>query len=191
MNYLIALLVLAVGHGALIAADDSTAYSFEGHVGGGYVRNLSTFDYAPPGELSQNGFNGYARFMWSPEHLLDVGVEVGITELYAITPPDSSLVDKSSLIAYPLYLVLSMRPVDPLYLTVGFGSAVLSSVVTDAEGNTGVTSVSTSVFLSAAYMPYVTENLRLGGEVRATSFDRYKDFNVSVNVGLAYTLWRY
>lgn len=191
MKYILVLLVVAVGHGTLIAADDSTAYSFEGQVGGGYIRNLSTFEYAPPGELSQNGFNGFARFMWSPEHLLDVGVEIGYTQLYSITPPDSSPIDRSTLVAYPIYLVLSMRPVDPLYLTVGFGSAILSSVVTDADGNTAVTSASTSVYLSAAYMPYITENLRLGGEVRATSFDRYKDFNMSINVGLAYTLWRY
>lgn len=191
MKHILAILMLVVGLGSLSAADDSTAYSFEGHVGGGYVRNLSTFEYAPPGELSQNGFNGYARFMWSPEHLLDIGVEIGYTQLYSITPPDSSPVDKSTLIAYPLYLVLSMRPIDPLYLTVGFGSAILSSVVADAEGNTGTTSASTSVYLSAAYMPYITENLRLGAEVRATSFDRYKDFNMSFNVGLAYTLWRY
>lgn len=190
MKNLFVLIVLVLAAGTASASDDST-YSFEGHIGGGFVKNLSTFDYAPPGDLTQSGFNGYARFMWSPEHLLDLGVEIGITSLYSITPPDSSPIDKSTLNAYPFYLVLSMQPVDNFYFTGAFGSAILSSVAVEASGNTAVTSVSTSVYLSAAYLQPLNDKLRLGGEIRATSFDRYKDFNLSFNVTLAATLFRY
>lgn len=191
MKNIFVLMVLVLAVGTASASDDST-YTFEGQLGGGFVKNLSTFDYAPPGELSQTGFNGYARFMWSPEHILDIGLEIGITHLYSITPPDSSPLDKSTLNAYPFYLVLGMQPIDNLYLCGAFGSAVLSSVATvKDEGNTAMTSVSTSVYLSAAYLQPLTEDLRLGGEIRATSFDRYKDFNLSFNIMLSATVIRY
>jgi len=191
MKNLFVLIVLMLAFCSASAHSDST-YSFEGHIGGGFSRNLSTFDYPPPGELNQSGFNGFARFLWSPEHLLEVGVEIGITSMYSITPPDSSALDKSTLNAYPFYLVLGMRPIDNLYICGAFGSAILSSVaVVEGEGNTAVTSFSTSVYLSAAYMQPLTEDLRLGGEIRATTFDRYKDFNMSFNIVLSASVIRY
>jgi hypothetical protein len=187
---LLLLAITATVTSASVAASDDSVYTFDGIVGGGYVYNVSDFDYGVDG-LSHNGGNGFARFLWSPEHILDVGVEIGFTNLYSITPAGESAIESSSLVAYPFYLVLSMQPVDRFSVTLGYGMAILSSVVDDGSSQTGVTSASTSVYASVAYLAPINDRLRIGGEARLTSFDRYRDANLSFNVLLSYSLIRY
>ncbi len=191
MKKLILLLAIAASlHATATAASDDSLFTFDGVIGGGYVYNISDFTYGVDG-LSHNGGNGFARLLWSPEHILDVGVEIGFTNLYSIRPAGESAIESSSLVAYPFYLVLSMKPVDRFAVTIGYGMAILSSVVDDGTTQTGVTSPSTSVYGSVAYMAPIDERLRIGGEARLTSFDRYRDANLSFNVLLSYSLIRY
>lgn len=171
----------------LLHAGEDTLTTLEGVVGGGYVYNMSEFPDGVSG-LSRNGANAFARVLWSPEHILDVGLEFGYTNLYSIDAPDDRAVSSSHLVAYPLYLVLSMTPVQRTSLTIGFGSAILSSIVDDGAERTSVTSVSTSVFAALQYLAPIGDRVRLGGEVRISSFDRYRDLNMSFNVVLAYSM---
>ncbi|MCX6139944.1 MAG: hypothetical protein NTX15_03800 [Candidatus Kapabacteria bacterium] len=165
-------------------------YTVDGYLGGGYVYNLSSFPYGVDG-LSRNGYNAYARVMWSPNHMLDVGVEFGFTTLYKINPAQKTAVDYTALNAYPIYLVMSMEPINRISISAGFGTAILASVVNDYQTQTAVTTASTSVFLAARYMWPLADKVRLGLEARASTFDRFKDINASFNVVLAYSLIRY
>lgn len=189
MKYLLLVLVIATSTFAARAGGDSL-YSFDGYIGGGFVHNISSFPYGVDG-LSRNGFNGYARMMWNPEHMLNVGVELGFTSMYRIDPTQKTAVDYTTLNAYPMYLVVSMEPVDRFFVSAGFGTAILASVVNDYTSQTGVSSASTSVFLALQYMWPVAERLKVGAEARISNFDRYKDANTSFNVVLAYSLIQY
>ncbi|MBK6292644.1 MAG: hypothetical protein IPH85_07335 [Ignavibacteria bacterium] len=184
---IVAFALVAVGHAG---AKTDSLYTVEGILGGGYVYNMSVFPYGVDG-LSRNGLNGYARMMWSPEHMLDVGLEIGYTNLYRIDPAASTAVEYSSLNAYPLFLVFSMHPMDNFGVSAGFGTAILSSVVDDRESVTAVTTASTAVFLALEYMWPVADRVRIGGEARFSSYDRFRDKNFSLNLVLAYSLIRY
>ncbi len=184
IKHLLAVLLLSA---VTASAGGDTLSTLEGVAGGGYVYNISDFEYGVSG-LRRNGGNAFARVLWSPEHILDVGLEFGFTNLYGIDPPASSAVTRSSLVAYPIYIVASMTPLTNFSATVGFGTAILSSVVETDAGTTGTTSASTSVFGAIQYMAPVADKLQIGGELRLSSFDRYRDANVSFNVLVSYSL---
>ena len=194
MKHLIIIALVVLAYSQASAVEDSTAidstYTVDGYAGGGYVYNLSSFPYGVDG-LSRNGYNAYARIMWSPNHMMDVGLEIGFTTLYKIDPAVKTAVDFTSLNAYPIYLVMSMEPIDRISLTAGFGTAILASVVNDYESQTAVTMASTSIFLAARYLWPLADRVRLGLEARASTFDRFKDINASFNLVLAYSILRY
>ena len=66
-----------------VAQERDTTYSLIVYAGGGYTRNLSKFDTPLPG-LKTNGFGGAVRVMWRPEHLIRVGLETGIAQVYYV-----------------------------------------------------------------------------------------------------------
>lgn len=186
----ILLIAIAVLGTLSASAQKDTTYSLDGTFGGGYVYNMTEFPYGVDG-LSRNGFNGFARLLWNPETILSVGVEIGYTNLYSITPPEGGAVKQTTLVAYPFYLVLSMEPVDRFSVAIGYGLATLSSVVDDGSSQTGVTSSSTSVYGALQYLAPIDDRLKIGGEARITSFDRYRDVNMSFNLLITYSLIRY
>ncbi|HLP29612.1 MAG TPA: outer membrane beta-barrel protein [Candidatus Didemnitutus sp.] len=184
------LIAIAVLGTTVASAQKDSTYSLDGTFGGGYVYNITSFPYGVDG-LSRNGFNGFARVLWNPETILSVGLEIGYTNLYSVDPPEDRAIVHSALVAYPFYLVLSMEPVDRFSIAIGYGMAMLSSVVDDGTSQTGVTSASTSVYGALQYLAPIDDRLKIGGEARFTSIDRYRDMNLSFNVLITYSLIRY
>jgi len=88
--------------------------------------------------------------------------------------------------AWPILAVFSMSPFPGIEVNAGMGSAISTATVESF----GITSSSTefgSAFMgSVAYLFPLSENLRLGGEIRFMRINKYEDNNLTLQVTLAY-----
>ncbi len=168
----------------------SPTYTLTAYANVGYVRNFSQFD-APPAGLDHNGFAGSIRVMWKPEYLLSAGLEVDRTHVYSVNQDQvqsefGTTELHASKDAWLILPVFSMSPLPALEANVGFGSAISTATV-ESFGNTSNSSAFGSAFMaSVAYLVPLSENLRLGGELKFMRINKYEDDNLSLQVTLSY-----
>jgi hypothetical protein len=188
----IALLVVCFVPGRMAAGDDEQIHTLHLQGGGGFTYNVSNFDDVPEG-LSSGGLFGIVRLMWQPEHLLSFGIESGFQRVYSVevsnvATPFGTVSGSSVLNALPVMFVFSMPVIDHLELYAGAGFCVLYSTVEFLGDKTVANAYSPSFLGAASYLYPLSEDLRLGGEVRYTYFDRFVDQNIGIQVLLSYRL---
>ena len=168
---------------------DST-YTLTAYANVGYVKNFSQFDAPPPG-LDRNGFAGSVRVMWKPEYLLSAGLEVGRTHVYSINQDqvqtEFGTTDlHASEDAWLIIAVFSMSPISAVEVNLGIGSAISTATVTSFGSTSNSSSFGSAFLASAAYLVPLSENLRLGGELKYLRMNKYEDSNLTLQVTLAY-----
>lgn len=177
------------------AQSADTLYSLTVYANGGYVRNISEFEIELPG-LNRNGFIGTVRIMWKPENLLRAGLEFGITHVYSVdeesVQTDSGTTNLNTNVnAYPIMAVFSMSPMENLDINIGTGIAITSST-NSSFGNESSASDFGGVFMiSAGYFFPVSNNFRIGLELRGTKIYKYDDYNIALLISLAYKFLEY
>jgi hypothetical protein len=177
-------------NGTARSQETDTTYALIAYGGIGYSRNLSHFDIQPQG-LVRNVFGGTLRIMWKPEHLLRLGIETGLTQVYYFKSGDLQTSFgptnfSSSLNAVPILLSLSMPLTDRLDIYASPGSFLLYST-TEAFG-TKVTSTVLSVGYAVAlsYMSPLEGDWQIGGELKWYHMDRFSDNNIMLQVMVSY-----
>jgi len=185
-------LLLCVPFAAVFGQDSKTVHTLYIHAGGGLTRNISDFDAITDG-LQRSGLLGTVRLMWTPEHLLSVGIESGFQRVYAVEVTDAPspvgpISGNSVLNAVPVTLVFSMPVIGGFEAYVGAGFSVLYSTV-EFLGDKTVSSVYTPSFMAAgSYFFPLSDDLKLGGELRYIYYDRFIDHNLALQVLLSYRL---
>ncbi|MBI2619242.1 MAG: hypothetical protein HYW57_04110 [Ignavibacteriales bacterium] len=174
-----------------VAQERDTSYSLTVFAGGGYTRNLSGFDTPLPG-LKRNGIGGTVRVMWRPEHLLRVGLETGVTQVYSVQTKDVGTTEfgttnfSSFLNVIPLALVFAMPLTTQLEGHIGSTSYLLFSR-TESFGHK-VTGFMLSIGFSAAltYIRPIGEDWGVGAELKWYHIEKSKDDNVMLHVIFSY-----
>ena len=172
--------------------DEEVVHTLHLQGGGGLTYNVSDFDAVPDGLISA-GLFGTVRVMLQPEYLLSVGIETGFQRVYAIEEENLStefgpLTGESVLNALPVMIVFSMPVIDNFDAYVGAGFCVLYSTV-EFFGDKTVSNAYSPAFMAAgSYLYPISDDLRLGGELRYTYFDRFLDHNIGLQVLLSYRL---
>lgn len=170
-------------------------YSLTAYAGGGYVRNITTFDYDFSG-LDRNGFLANLRVMWKPDYLLRAGIEFGMTDVYSVdeaeVQTDSGTTSlQTNVYSWPLMAVFSMSPVKNLEVNFGTGLA-FTTVKNSAFGNESTSSDFGSVFmLSAGYFFPVSKNFQIGAELRGMKIPKYDDYTIALQVSFAYKFFEW
>ena len=178
------------------AQEQDTTYSFILSGGGGLTKNVSVFATLPGG-LNQMGFSGTVRLMWKPEYLIRVGLETGLTHIYSVTIPSGGTEDptfggaSAVMTAVPFMITISMPLWEDFELYGAGGIYVVNSHL-DFAGQTQTQSViSMGNMVSLAYSRPISENMRLGTEVKYLYMDKFQDNNFTLQFMLYYTLSRY
>jgi len=189
-----ALLLLLPG-GQVRAENPDTSYAWILYAGGGYTRNISSFDFKPQG-LLQNGFSSTLRVMWKPEHLLRVGLETGYHYVYgaeveSFTNEFGTTDAKTSLYVMPILLTFSMPVIDRFEAWVGMGAGLLTSHVEFFGQTSDVSSFTPYMYVGVSYLYPIARDLQLGGEARYQYMERFRDQNVSVQVILSWQFHTY
>lgn len=168
---------------------DST-YALIAYGGGGYTRNISTFDITPPG-LRQNGFGGTIRIMWKPEHLLRIGLETGLTQVYYVktkgVQTSFGTTDfTSSLNAVPILLSFSMPITDRLEVLAATGSYLLYSNTESFGSRVTSSALSIGFAIGLSYMTPVKRDWGVGGEIKWYHMDKFDDDNIVLQVMVSF-----
>jgi len=172
-----------------------TLYSLSAYIGGGYVYNVSSFDYEYS-SLDRGGLQAYLRVMWEPEYLLSGGIEFGYTGVYSVDESsiqtDSGATSlKTNVYAYPLMLVFSMPIIKNWEVNFGTGFG-FSVVKNEAFGTNSFSSdVASASMISTAYYFPVMKDSRLGLELRGTVLPKYDDYLISLAISFAYKFLEY
>lgn len=178
--------------------EPETLYSLRVYVGGGYTRNFSRFEPIPGLDLNlqRNGVGGFVRVMWKPEHLLRVGLETGISQVYSVSGENLSTEFGqtnfgSYLSVVPLSLTFSMPLTDHLEGSIGSTSYFLFSK-TWSFGNT-VSGLMISIGFSAAlaYMWPMNEDWDIGCELKWYHIEKSRDDNAMIQVVASYRFFEW
>ena len=170
-------------------ADEKVYYLFV-EAGGGYLRDLSRFEYDEP-ELSinRNQWSMFGRIMWRPGNLLKGGLEFGYNEMYVVE--DTETGGEAVRSSVPLFLVFAMSPFDGINASIGYGVAFMNSKATGPNGEANGSIISTAVMGALSYQFPITEDWRVGLEGRYTYMDHLDDHLLSASVLISYTLHTY
>lgn len=184
------LLALASVWTSAQAQDPDTTYALIVYGGVGYTRNVSSFDIVPQG-LQQNAFGGTLRVMWKPEHLLRIGIETGLTQVYYvktdnIPTPFGTTNFTSSLNAVPILLALSMPLAEHVDVYVETGSYLLYSSTKSFGSTVTSSALSVGYALGLSYMTELDGDWGIGGEIKWQHMDRYSDDNIMLHVMVSY-----
>ena len=187
-------LLLPAGSG-LRAQTTDTSYAWILYAGGGYTRNISSFDFKPDGIL-QNGLSGTVRLMWKPEHLLRLGFETGYHYVYGVkvesfTNEFGTTDARSSMHVLPILLVFSMPVLQGFDVWAGVGAGLLTSHVEFFGEATNASSYTPYGYVGVSYMYPVGEQVCVGGEARYMYMERYRDQNFSIQAMLSWTFATY
>jgi len=172
------------------AQSADSIYNLTAYVGGGYVRNVTTFDYEFDG-LNKNGFLGNLRIMWKPDYLIRAGLEVGMTDVYSVdqaeVQTDSGATDlQTNVYAWPFMMVFSMSPIKNLEINLATGIA-FTTVKNSAFGNESTSTDAGSVFMfSAGYFFPVSKDFQIGTELRGMKIAKYEDYTIALQVSFVY-----
>lgn len=177
------------------AQEPDTTYSLILSTGAGFTKNISVFNTVPDG-LNRSGFSGTVRVMWKPEHLLSVGFESGIThvytvEAYGLQTSYGETNAKGTLNAIPLLFTLSMPLWEDFNIYGGIGYYVLYSDLESFGNTTTANSLSTGFSTALSYSRPISENMRLGTEVRWLYMSKFQDNNLTLHLMLYYTFLKY
>ena len=174
------------------AQDRDSVYTLILYAGAGYTRNFSPFGDAPAG-LRRDGLGASVRVMWKPEHLLRVGLETGITQVYSVqrkgVQSPFGVTDFSSYLnAIPLALTFSMPLTNSLEGYIGSTSYLLFSK-TESYGNS-TTGFMLSIGFSAGltYLWMINDEWRVGTEVKWYHIEKSRDDNVMVYLVFSYPI---
>jgi len=183
-------LVLITGLAAANAQTPDTTYALIAYGGAGYVRNISQFDITPEG-LQRNGFGGTLRVMWKPEHLLRLGLETGLTQVYYIKTENiqtdfGSTDFTSSMNAVPILLTLSMPLTDRLDIYGGMGSFLLYSNTESFGSSVTASAMSIGFSLGASYMTPLEGDWGIGAELKWYHMDKFSDDTITLQVMVSY-----
>ena len=172
--------------------EQDSMYALVLYAGAGYSRNFSPFGDAPEG-LRRNGLGASVRVMWKPEHLLRVGLEAGITQIYSVqqkgVQSPFGVTDFSSYLnAIPLALTFSMPLTDRLEGYIGSTSYLLFSR-TESYGNS-TTGFMLSIGFSAGltYLWMMNDDWQVGSEVKWYHIEKSRDDNIMVYLVLSFPI---
>lgn len=188
-----------LGFGALVlftclaaanAQTSDTTYALIAYGGGGYVRNISQFDITPEG-LQRNGFGGTLRVMWKPEHLLRLGLETGLTQVYYVKTENvqtgfGATDFTSSMNAVPILLALSMPLTERIDVYAGMGSFLLYSNTESFGSNVTASAMSVGFSLGVSYMTPLEGDWGIGGELKWYHLDKFSDDTITLQVMVSY-----
>ena len=183
-------LVLLTGLATARAQTSDTTYALIAYGGGGYVRNISQFDINPEG-LQRNGFGGTVRVMWKPEHLLRLGLETGLTQVYYIKSEDVQtefgVTDfTSSMNAVPILLAISMPLTKRIDVYAGLGSFFLYSNTESFGSNVTASALSIGFSAGVSYMTPLDTDWGIGGELKWYHLDKFSDDTITLQVMVSY-----
>ena len=172
------------------AQNADSLYNLTVYAGGGYVRNITSFDYEYA-SLNRNGFLANLRVMWKPDYLIRAGFEVGRTDVYSLNEKDiqtdfGTTDLKTDVYAWSIMAVFSMSPFKNFEVNLGTGHA-FTTVNNTSFGNESTSTDGGSAFMiSTGYYFPVSKDLQLGGELRGMKIAKYDDYLISLQVSLAY-----
>lgn len=177
-------------YSSVYAQTADSLYNLTAYVGGGYVRNITSFDYEYA-SLNRNGFLANLRVMWKPDYLIRAGFEVGKTDVYSVNeanvPTEYDTTDiKTDVYAWSFMIVFSISPFKNFEVNLGTGHA-LTTVNNTSFGNESTSTNGGSAFMiSTGYYFPLSNDLQLGGELRGMKIAKYDDYLISLQVSLAY-----
>ena len=163
-------------------------YSLNVFVGGGvsfYVADAGTAADLQS-QVSKTHPIGTLRIMWYPDHLLRVGLETGITNLYSYNIQDS-LSGSISEQAVPLLLVFSMPITKRINLFAGLGGYFITSKL-DFEGKTQSGTYSLGWMAAGSYEYPINDKLGLAGEMKLLNAFETKDISLSFQIQLRWKI---
>ena len=177
----------------MISITSAQTYSVDGYLGLGYARFITDMDLDG---LDQNGYNAKIRLMWSPEHLLSVGLESGYHYIYnyesTIDDPEYGSSDiKSSLTGVPLLFVAAMKILPTVEIVGGIGPMFLNTYFDSYGAESKSSQISTSYFVAGRYEYPLNESLAVGGELNFFQINKIEDATLSLQFVLSYRLLAY
>ncbi len=186
----VGMLALLIGGSSVHAQGPDTTYALVAYGGFGYTRNLSKFDVPLQG-LSRSGFGGTLRVIWKPEHLLRLGIETGLTQVYYVNTKGVQTAFgatdfTSSLNAVPILLSLSMPITDHLAVFVEPGSYLLYSTTESFGTKVTSTALSVGYALALTYLSPLDADWSIGGELKWYHMDKFSDDNIILQVMVSY-----
>lgn len=177
----------------LTGLTSAQTYSVNGYLGVGYARFLTDMD---TDGLNQNGYNAKIRLMWTPEHLLRVGLESGYHYLYSYEATISdaefgTTKANSSLTSVPLFFVAAMKVLPSVEILGGIGPTFLNTYFNSYDVETESSQVSTSYFVAGRYEHPLSESLSIGGEINYYMINKIEDATLSLQFIISYRLLTY
>jgi hypothetical protein len=177
----------------VLAQEQDTVYSLTAFVGGGYTRNFSGFERIPglDSEPDRNGMSGFVRVMWTPEHLLSVGLETGIARVYAINAKGVQTsfggTDFSSVLnVVPLSLSFSMHLTKRLEGYIASTSYFLFSHTRSFGSSVYGTMISIGFSATLSYMWPIDDDWSVGCEIKWYHIEKSMDDNGMIQVVVSY-----
>jgi hypothetical protein len=192
------LVIVFVMTPATRARAQDTLYALTAYVGAGYTRNMSPYTGVAGLTLrhDRDGMGAFARVMWTPEHLLSVGLETGLARVYAVNagavassygPTEY----RSVLNVVPLSLMFSMHITERLEGYIGSTSYLLFSRTQSFGNSTFGTMMSIGFSVAFSYMWVVNEEWSAGAEIKWYHIEKSQDDNVSMQAAVSYRLLRW
>lgn len=177
----------------LRAQEEDSLYALTAFGGIGYTRNMSTFDIIPGLGLEpdRNGFGGFLRVMWKPEHLLRVGLETGITKVYSVSgkniqTPYGQTNFGSYLSVVPVSLIFSMPLISHLEGYISSTSYFLFSKTWSFGSTTTGSMISVGFSGALAYMWPVNHDVQIGCEIKWYHIEKSNDDNILIQIVVGY-----
>lgn len=189
---IISLIIIGVSPAAF-AQETDDFYYLNTYAGAGYGFFLT--DLETEG-LSSNGFNGYLRIMWQPEHLLRIGIETGFIQFYSMSQSNVNTIAgdtdiTAKLTGIPIIFVYSMEIIESLEISAGAGTYLLYSTA-DSHGNKVTSSeISIGHMVSLTNLKEIQSNIKIGGEVKWNYVNKIRDGNLSTQLVLKYQLTKW
>ena len=175
------------------AQDQDTLYTLTAYVGGGYTRSFSGFEQIPGLDMNpgRDGLSGLVRVMWTPEHLLSVGLETGFARVYSMNAKAVQTAfgrtDFSSVLnVIPLSLSFSMHLTRRLEGYIGSTSYLLYSYTQSFGSSAYGTMLSIGFSAALSYMWSLNDDWNAGCELKWYHIEKSKDDNAMFEVVISY-----
>jgi hypothetical protein len=175
------------------AQEQDTVYALTVYVGGGYTRNFSPFERIAglDQKPDRNGMSGFVRVMWTPEHLLSVGLETGLARIYAVNATGVQTAfgttEYSSILnVVPLSLTFSMHLTRRLEGYIASTSYLLYSHTSSFGNSVYGTMLSIGFSAALSYMWPINDDWSIGGELKWYQIEKSNDRNGMFQVVISY-----
>ncbi len=170
-----------------------TVYTLTVYVGGGFTRNFSAFERIPGLDVkaNKNGMSGFVRVMWTPEHLLSVGLETGLARVYSmnaegVQSPFGGTDFSSVLNVVPLSLTFSMHLTRNLEGYIASTSYLLYSHTRSFGNSVYGTMLSIGYSAALSYMWPIDDDWNVGCELKWHQIEKSQDTNGMIQVVVSY-----